>query len=113
MGQALIERDARAADFALAAALDVASAPSIGTRRGRSASAARPASTIGARRRRGARRSDVLVDFTRPDGTLAHAAACAKRGVALVAGTTGLTAAQQDAIARARADDPDRASRRT
>ena len=44
-------------------------------------------------------RSDVLIDFTRPEGTLAHAAACAKHGVAFVAGTTGLSATQKAALA--------------
>jgi 4-hydroxy-tetrahydrodipicolinate reductase len=43
--------------------------------------------------------ADVLIDFTRPAGTLAHAAACAHHGVAVVVGTTGLDAAQKDALA--------------
>jgi 4-hydroxy-tetrahydrodipicolinate reductase len=40
------------------------------------------------------RAADVLIDFTRPEGTLAHLAACreAKRGI--VIGTTGFTSAQ-------------------
>ena len=36
--------------------------------------------------------ADVLLDFTRPEGTLAHLRACARAGVAAVVGTTGLTA---------------------
>src|SRR5262245_46076408 len=32
---------------------------------------------------------DVVIDFSLPSGTLALAPACAKRGVALVVGTTG------------------------
>jgi 4-hydroxy-tetrahydrodipicolinate reductase len=38
--------------------------------------------------------SDVLIDFTRPEGTLLHLAACADRGVNAVIGTTGFTEAQ-------------------
>ena len=42
---------------------------------------------------------DVLIDFTRPDGTLTHLAACRARGVKLVIGTTGFDDAQKRAIA--------------
>ena len=35
--------------------------------------------------------ADVLIDFTRPAGTLAHVRTCADRGVAAVVGTTGLS----------------------
>ncbi len=37
---------------------------------------------------------DVLVDFTRPEGTLAHLDACVAKGRAMVIGTTGFSAAQ-------------------
>lgn len=37
---------------------------------------------------------DVIIDFTRPEGTLAHLAACRKAGKKLVIGTTGFTPAQ-------------------
>ena len=40
----------------------------------------------------------VLIDFTRPEGTLRHLAACAERGVALVIGTTGFSDAQKATI---------------
>jgi 4-hydroxy-tetrahydrodipicolinate reductase len=38
--------------------------------------------------------ADVLIDFTRPDGTMAHLAACRKLGVRAVVGTTGFSPAQ-------------------
>lgn len=38
--------------------------------------------------------SRVLIDFTRPEGTLAHLAACSGHGVNAVIGTTGFTDAQ-------------------
>ena len=44
-------------------------------------------------------RADVLIDFTRPAGTLAHLAACARAHVGAVVGTTGLDAAQRAALA--------------
>jgi len=45
--------------------------------------------------------TDVLIDFTRPDGTLAHLRACVAAGVNLVIGTTGFDAAGRRAIAEA------------
>ena len=44
---------------------------------------------------------DVLIDFTRPEGTLAHLAVCRALGVKLVIGTTGFDQKQKDAIAEA------------
>ncbi|NLZ42824.1 MAG: 4-hydroxy-tetrahydrodipicolinate reductase, partial [Comamonadaceae bacterium] len=48
--------------------------------------------------------AQVLIDFTRPAGTLAHLAACRERGVRMVIGTTGLDAAQRAHIAAAAAE---------
>src|SRR4051812_43637664 len=39
-----------------------------------------------------ASQAQVVIDFTAPEATLAHARVCADRGVALVVGTTGLSA---------------------
>jgi 4-hydroxy-tetrahydrodipicolinate reductase len=47
--------------------------------------------------------ADVLIDFTRPEGTLAHLAACRQHGVRMVIGTTGFDDAGKAAI-RAAAD---------
>jgi len=41
----------------------------------------------------------VLIDFTRPEGTLAHLAACRELGVKAVIGTTGFTDTQKAEIA--------------
>ena len=43
--------------------------------------------------------TDVLIDFTRPEGTLAHLAVCRELGVRAVIGTTGFTAPQKAEIA--------------
>ncbi len=41
---------------------------------------------------------DVLIDFTRPEGTLANLAHCLKLGKAMVIGTTGFSAADRGQI---------------
>jgi 4-hydroxy-tetrahydrodipicolinate reductase len=43
----------------------------------------------------------VLIDFTRPEGTLAHLAACRERSIAMVIGTTGFTPAEKALIGAA------------
>ncbi|MCW5625871.1 MAG: 4-hydroxy-tetrahydrodipicolinate reductase [Burkholderiales bacterium] len=43
----------------------------------------------------------VLIDFTRPEGTLEHLDACLRHGVKLVIGTTGFSAEQKQRIAAA------------
>jgi 4-hydroxy-tetrahydrodipicolinate reductase len=43
-------------------------------------------------------RGDVVIDFTRPEGTLAHLAHCVTLAKAMVIGTTGLSAADRAAI---------------
>ena len=98
MGQALVACVLDADDLALAAALDVVGAPSVGRDAG--AALGRPSGVVVTSDLDAAlARADVLIDFTRPEGTLAHAAACERAGVALVAGTTGLAAAHKAAIA--------------
>jgi 4-hydroxy-tetrahydrodipicolinate reductase len=44
--------------------------------------------------------AQVLIDFTRPEGTLTHLAACRERGIPLVIGTTGFSEAQKTQIAQ-------------
>jgi 4-hydroxy-tetrahydrodipicolinate reductase len=98
MGQALVEAVLAAPDLALAAALEVPGSPALGRDAGERigrATGILVAADIDA----AVRAADVLIDFTRPDGTLAHASACARHGKALVAGTTGLSAAQKAELA--------------
>ena len=45
--------------------------------------------------------SQVLIDFTRPEGTMAHLKVCRELGVKLVIGTTGFSDAQKAEIAAA------------
>ncbi len=73
MGQALIEASLAQPGVALAAALDVDGSPAEGHDAGDALAAppASPSATTFASALRGA---DVLIDFTRPEGTLAHVA---------------------------------------
>jgi 4-hydroxy-tetrahydrodipicolinate reductase len=48
--------------------------------------------------------AQTLIDFTRPEGTLAHLRACRELGVSLIIGTTGFSAAQKLEIAAAARD---------
>jgi 4-hydroxy-tetrahydrodipicolinate reductase len=48
--------------------------------------------------------ADYLIDFTRPEGTLAHLAICQKLGVKMVIGTTGFSEAEKLEIAAASQD---------
>jgi 4-hydroxy-tetrahydrodipicolinate reductase len=45
--------------------------------------------------------AQVLIDFTRPEGTMAHLAACSARGIKMVIGTTGFSDAQKAELAQA------------
>ncbi len=45
------------------------------------------------------RGADVLIDFTRPEGTLLHLEACVAHGVRAVIGTTGFSESQKQTIA--------------
>lgn len=48
--------------------------------------------------------SDVLIDFTRPAGTLAHLAICREAGIKMVIGTTGFSATEKEALKTASKD---------
>ena len=103
MGQMLIEAVSASDDCQLTGALDVASSPAIGT--DACAFAGRSSGTfIHSDIREGLKHSQVLIDFTRPEGTLAHLAVCRELGIKLVIGTTGFSAVQKAAIAEAAQD---------
>ena len=75
MGQMLIEAVGAAPDCTLAGVFD-----------------------IGADLRASLAQAQVLIDFTRPEGTLAHLAACRELGVKAVIGTTGFDEAQKATV---------------
>ncbi len=93
MGRTLIEAIANSDDLVLAAALDVAGSAAIGQHAGASVAGAGGV-RIGADLRAALGAAQVLIDFTRPEGTLAHLAVCRELGVAAVIGTTGFSDTQ-------------------
>ena len=98
MGRMLIEAIRASSDCVLAGALDVPASPGIGSDASAFlgyASGVEIPSDIAA----GLQNADVLIDFTRPEGTLAHLAVCAQRGVKAVVGTTGFSDEQKLEIA--------------
>jgi 4-hydroxy-tetrahydrodipicolinate reductase len=98
MGQALIEATLSDPELALAAAFDVpgstAAGRDAGERFGRATGV-----IVGTDAEAAARAVDVLIDFTRPEGTLAHLAACVRHGTGAVVGTTGFSDSQKMALA--------------
>jgi 4-hydroxy-tetrahydrodipicolinate reductase len=98
MGQMLIGAVLAATDLRLTGALDTPTSTLLGqdagTPLGRSTGV-----TVTANLDQGLSAADVLIDFTRPEGTMAHMAACQRHGVKMVIGTTGFDAAQKAAIA--------------
>ena len=98
MGRMLIEALRAGDDCVLAGALDLPSSVAIGSDATAFLGVASGVA-ITADLRSGLKNADVLIDFTRPEGTLAHLAVCAELGVKAVIGTTGFTEAQKAEIA--------------
>ena len=105
MGRSLIEGVLGTPDLALAAALDLPGSPLLGqdagAALGRSTGVPISADVVAAMVA-----SEVLIDFTRPEGTLAHLAVCRQHRVAAVVGTTGLNAEQKARLAGFAQDIP-------
>lgn len=97
MGRMLIEAVMAADDCVLSGALDRDGSPALGQD-----AAAFLGQTSGVKitadLREGLAGADVLIDFTRPEGTLAHLAVCRELGVKAVIGTTGFTPEQKTEI---------------
>lgn len=105
MGRTLIEAVLNDDDATLSAALEHAANPFLGKDAGESLgmpcgvkiSADIPAALAGA---------DCLIDFTRPEGTLRHLAACRQHGISMIIGTTGFSPAEKETIAAAAREIP-------
>ena len=97
MGQMLIEAVRASDDLRLTGALDRPDSPALGQ------DSAYPGPAAGvcvtADLRQGLNGAQVLIDFTRPEGTLAHLKLCRELGVHAVIGTTGFSDAQKAEIA--------------
>ena len=97
MGHMLIEAVLAAPDLQLAGALDIAGSPALGQDAGGFAGR-HTGVPITSDLHAGLANAQVLIDFTRPAGTLAHLAACRALGVKAVIGTTGFSPEQKAAI---------------
>ena len=103
MGQMLIEAVSASTDCQLTGALDMPASPALGL--DAAAFSGRASGVlINSDIRQGLKDSGVLIDFTRPEGTMAHLAVCRELGVKLVIGTTGFSEAQKAEIAAAAQD---------
>ena len=103
MGQILIEAIRASGDCRLAGALDVAASPAIGNDAaaflGHASGIAVTADLMA-----GLAQAQVLIDFTRPEGTLAHLKVCRELRVNAVIGTTGFSDSQRAQVADAGRD---------
>ena len=98
MGHMLIEAIQSADDCVLAGALDIAGNPFLGT--DAAAFLGQPSGVaVTADLAQGLQPAQVLIDFTRPEGTLAHLQVCRQLGVNAVIGATGFSDAQKAEIA--------------
>ncbi len=103
MGQMLIEAVRASTDCELVGALDIASSAGIGS--DAMAFLGQASGVLIKSDLKGALADvDNLIDFTRPEGTLAHLRVCRELGVKLVIGTTGFSVEQKAEIAAAAQD---------
>jgi len=103
MGRAIMETIAEADDLRLSAALEQPGNPYLSQDAG-NLTGTPPGVSISSDYVSALAGSDILIDFTRPAGTLSHLAACRKLGVRMVIGTTGFSPEEKDII-RAAAQD--------
>ena len=98
MGHMLIEAILATDDCRLAGALDIAASPALGQDAaawlGQTSGVA-----VASDLRAGLKDSKFLIDFTRPEGTMAHLQVCRELGVKAVIGTTGFSEDQKAEIA--------------
>lgn len=105
MGRMLLEAAHREEGVELAAAFDVPDSPAIGQTVAQLTGLASPV-VVSGDLESGLSGIDCLIDFTRPQGTLAHLEMCRQAGVAMVIGTTGVEADGKARIADAARDVP-------
>jgi len=99
MGRTVIEAVIGATDLQLVAALEAPANPTLGKDAGELVGrpcGVRIETTLAA-----GKRADCMIDFTRPEATLAHLDTCLRAGMRMVIGTTGLSPPQIERIAAA------------
>jgi 4-hydroxy-tetrahydrodipicolinate reductase len=100
MGRMLIETVLNTPDAQLVGALDIPNSPHLGQD---------PAAFLGKATgikitsdiKEGLQGADFLIDFTRPEGTLAHLEVAQSMGVKMIIGTTGFTEEQKNTLKKA------------
>jgi 4-hydroxy-tetrahydrodipicolinate reductase len=97
MGRTLVEAVSRAKDASLAGAMDLPGNAALGRDAGEFAGIASGVK-ISSAFQEVIPQGDCLIDFTRPEGTLAHLAVCAESGTRAVIGTTGFSTEGRKAI---------------
>jgi 4-hydroxy-tetrahydrodipicolinate reductase len=100
MGRTLIDALRSSSECVLSGALDVVGSLAVGQDAGAYAGQVTGV-PITADLAAGLVNSQCLIDFTRPEGTMAHLHACVAQGVNLVIGTTGFSDEQKAEIAQA------------
>ena len=101
MGRALLTAAQGRADLAVTAALEAPGHPALGQDAGVLAGIGALGVPLTADIGAALARCEVLIEFTRPEPTLAHLAACRDQGRAMVIGTTGLDDTQRSEVAAA------------
>jgi 4-hydroxy-tetrahydrodipicolinate reductase len=100
MGGMLVREIAASSDLVLVAATDQPDSPAIGRDAGELANIGANGVIIGSDPAILFEQADVVIDFTSPKASVAHAKMAAQSGTALVIGTTGLEAADEEALAQ-------------
>ncbi len=98
MGRALIEASLKTANLKLGAAIERADSSLIGQDAGALVGLGKLGVLTGANLESATAAFDVLVDFTRPEPSLAALAVCRNAGKAMVIGTTGFDSEQKKSI---------------
>ena len=103
MGRTLIELVGQTTDLKLSGALEMSGHPALGRDAGEAMGMATGVAIID-NAATALKANDVLIDFTRPDGTLEYMKVCRANKTKLVIGTTGFSDAQKKMIADASRD---------
>ena len=97
MGQMLIQAVCASSDLKLSAAIDMAGSRLLGQDAGQLLGLS-TAVIVSDRPEEALQGAECLIDFTRPEGTLAHLAICERLKVKMVIGTTGFSDAETQRI---------------
>jgi 4-hydroxy-tetrahydrodipicolinate reductase len=106
MGSRLVALLREEAELRLVGALEAPGHPALGRDAGESAGVGRLSVPITADVEAALGRDRILIEFSVPEASLAHARLVARHGGRAVIGTTGFTAAQRDELARIGKDVP-------